>query len=255
MGRQGPLCPLLERMPTCNWRNKIWGQACWLGAHRQTLKQFYCEFTDHTMHPFSVQPLLIQSKSSPSITIVNFRIFSLPPIASLLTPRSTTASLWSRQPLLFLFFSFLVSLRRMKVPGPGIRSKPQLWPTLLLGQRQARDQACVLALQNGHWSLWTTAATPLICFLFVQTFKFWTLHIHGIIQYGSFVPGCFHFTEYCQGLPMLQRVAVLQFFYCRTFHWVETPHVTYPLMNISVLFLLPIMFNAAMHIHVLSALT
>ena len=54
---------------------------------------------------------------------------------------------------------------------------------------------------------------------------------------------------------MLQRVAVLQFFYCRTFHWVETPHVTYPLMNISVLFLLPIMFNAAMHIHVLSALT
>ena len=61
-----------------------------------------------------------------------------------------------------LYFSFLVALWHIQVPGPGIRSKPQLQ----LSARsfnplcRTRDRTWVLVLQRCHQSHCTTAGTP-----------------------------------------------------------------------------------------------
>ena len=69
---------------------------------------------------------------------------------------------------LLIFFSFFGFPAACKVPGPGIRSKPQLQPTLQLWQRWIlnplyclKDLTCIPALQRCRQPQWATARTPL----------------------------------------------------------------------------------------------
>ena len=70
---------------------------------------------------------------------------------------------------LYFYFFFFGCPTPYGVPGPGIRSEPQLWPMSQLQQYQivfnppcgAGDWTCILVPQRCCWAHCTTAETPL----------------------------------------------------------------------------------------------